>query len=133
MDPNLSQQIMQAAQDLDKTAAIQADLVYDVPNLDAPVFMVRNYSPDKNLPPVSLAFDCQGSSKCWLPEPQIEGCGSGNGPQRNAGYLDFSYQGHNFYGYSIKPVDPAILCDVHKVEEILLTFYDYVRSARQHP
>ena len=127
MDHNQAEQMKKAAEDLDQKAGIQARLVDDVPNLDAPVFMVLNYSPGKGFAPASMAFDCQGDPKCWLSEPQVENI-AGNGPKRHKPYRDFQYGGRQFYGYSIHPVPIETLLSARNVKEILPEFYAHMHT-----
>ncbi len=96
--------------------------------LDQPVLVVIDYSPSNDQCPISIAFDCNGGSKCWLSESAVYPI-SGEKPSSHADYRKFVFEGREFYPYSIEAPPPEIFTDIEQFEDVCRRLYQHtVRS-----
>ena len=96
----------------------------NIPNLAQPVLVVFDYSPTDNEPPLSIVFDGELGSKCWMSERTVKEI-DGNGP-RLGHYGDYQYDGHQFYGFSIQAFSQSDFDDVDRIESNCRRLYAHI-------
>ena len=96
----------------------------NIPALSQPVLAVFDYSPSDNEPPLSIIFDGELGSKCWMSESNVREIND-NGP-RIGHYGDYQYDGHQFYGFSIQAFSQSDFDDVDRIERICRSLYAHI-------
>ncbi len=94
----------------------------NVPDLDGPVLIVLDYSPNNDQPPISIAFDYNGGNKCWLSESRVY-AQDGLGPNSHAEYREFFFEGRRFYPYSIQAFPKDIFGDIKQFRNACRRLY----------
>ena len=69
--------------------------------LRPPVLIILDYRPSKGAPPLSIAFDGDLGSKCWMSEKNVRVIDE-NSPSLHEQYKNFEFNGHYLYGFSVK-------------------------------
>lgn len=96
----------------------------NIPALPQPVLVIFDYSPTDNEPPLSIVFDGELGSKCWMSESNVKEI-NGNGP-RLGHYGDYQFDGHQFYGFSVQPFSQSDFDDVDRIESICRRLYSHI-------
>lgn len=94
----------------------------NIANLDCPVLIVLDYSPSCSQPPVSMAFDSECRSRCWLTVttvvPVNDRC-----PNSYPDYRSFSFDNRTFHPYSVGAFPPTIFEDISVFRSACLNLY----------
>lgn len=97
----------------------------NVPELEKPVLIVLDYSPQVDAPPLSIAIDYGNGPKCWLSESKVRKIGD-NRPKPHSKYKQFTFEGRRFYPYSIKTLPSATFNEIHVLRSTCQQFYKHV-------
>ena len=97
----------------------------NVPVLEKPVLIVFDYSPRDDTPPLSIAFDWAGGSKCWLSEIQLKKIGD-NLPKFHSKYKKFTLEGREFHPFSIQAFPKAIFDNIEDFTHACRSLYEHV-------
>ena len=96
----------------------------NIPELAPPVLVVFDYSPTDNEPPLSIVFDGELGPKCWMSENNTRKIDN-DGPSLGH-YVNFQFEGRQFYGFSIKPFSQSDFDDVNGIERICRRLYSHI-------
>ena len=97
----------------------------NVPVLETPVLIVFDYSPDNDMPPLSIAFDWDGGAKCWLTETRLIKI-NGKCPRPYSDYKTFKFEGRHFHPFSIVAFPRSIFESIDAFTLACCTLYDHV-------
>lgn len=95
-----------------------------VRELDEPeLLIVFNYSPRIDDPPLSIAFDLSGGSRCWTSAPMKHI--DNKGPNSHPDYKTFKYDDTTFQPYSIQAFPSTIFSKIGELDMACATLYQY--------
>ena len=97
----------------------------NVPELEYPVLLVFEYSPDDDQRPISIAFDYSGGSRCWLSEAKVRMIGD-KGPRPYKDYRNFIFNQRKFNPYSIEAFPKNIFEDIEKFKSACRLLYHHI-------
>ncbi|MYH34636.1 MAG: hypothetical protein F4010_02125 [Cenarchaeum sp. SB0669_bin_11] len=97
----------------------------NVPELESPILIVLDYSPDDDAPPLSIALDYADGPKCWMSQDQVIQIDS-DGPRRHDDYKQFVFEGRRFYPYSIQNLGMSPFEDIQALTSVWLRLYRHV-------
>ena len=96
-----------------------------MPALEKPVLIVIDYSPQDAEPPLSIAFDHGNGPKCWLSESKVREIDN-NGPNPNASYREFNFEGRKFHPYSITALHSSTFEDIRAFTSTCERLYKHI-------
>ncbi len=97
----------------------------NVSELENPVLIVLDYSPQDDGRPLSIAYDYTNGPKCWLSETKVRDLDS-TGPNPNSNYRQFAFEGRRFYPYSIVPLSTTVFEDIEEFRSACLRLYHHI-------
>ena len=97
----------------------------NVPELEHPVLIILEYSPNDDQHPLSIAFDYSGGPKCWLSKSKVRKIGD-NSPKPHADYRNFVFNERKFYPYSIKALPKTIFNNIEEFMSVCRLLYQHI-------
>ena len=98
----------------------------NVRELDRPVLIILDYSPNGESPPLSIALDFSGDARCWLSEACIKRFDD-IGPNSHSNYTQFEFEQRQFYPFSIQqPLGTKLFEDINNIRSICSRLYSHI-------
>ena len=97
----------------------------NVSELENPVLIVLEYSPNDKQCPLSIAFDYFGGPKCWLSKSKVMKIGD-VGPKSYKEYRKFVFNERKFYPYSIEAFPKNIFEEIEKFKSACRLLYQHI-------
>lgn len=102
----------------------------NVPELENPVLIILDFSPDEIGGLLSIAFDTMAAPKCWMSEPNVNMINS-KGPKSHSDYKHFEFEERQFHPFSIQSLGTAIFQDIQKLSSVCNRLYRHVNWESQ--
>ena len=102
----------------------------NVPELENPVLIILDFSPDETGGLLSVAFDTTAAPKCWMSEANVNLI-NGIGPKSHSDYKHFVFKERLFHPFSIKPLGTVIFQDIQKLSSVCNRLYRHVNWKSQ--
>ena len=102
-----------------------------VKNLDEPILIILDYSPQNNEPLASFAFslgEYDGGifpPKCWMTHTELSPEYQ-DPPRLHEGYKKFSYEGNQFYPFSVN-LSEYTPKDVTSIKNVINSLYGHIK------
>ena len=97
----------------------------NVPALDKPALILFDYSPNDDAPPLSIAFDWGGRSRCWMTETRLIAIAD-KCPAHCPDYREFVFEGRHFHPFSVSAFPETIFTDIDALRMACRTLYEHV-------
>ena len=98
----------------------------NVPELDRPVLIVLDYSPNEESSPLSIALDFSGAARCWLSEERIKKIDN-VGPDPHSRYRQFEFEQRQFFPFSIQqPLGTQLFENIENFRSICIRLYSHI-------
>lgn len=119
--------------------AISCSLEKEIKNYEGRIFIIiKNYSPDDNKRPVSIAFKVSKDEEnfsfdtgCWMTEQKLKRTENGIGHEPSTAFTSFKHERKQFYGFSANLKNKYQFINAESIKDICSKIYEQVRQIDQ--